>query len=267
MFIAVFCLFALVSQVFASSSNIVIKGSTTVLPITQALVEAFVTANKGVNISVSGAGSGDGIKAIIDGTTDIAQSSRPMTEKEIALLRTKGGEVVEYIVGLDALTPVVHPSNGVVNLSLDQLNQIYQGKIRNWQEVGGVDRPIVVVSRDTSSGTFESWHHFVMRGSKVTPRAQMLASSGAVYAAVSKNPNAIGYIGMGYVKDGVKAVSVDGVVASLANVQAKKFPIARELYFYTNGAPQGMVAQFMQFALGKEGQRIVAREGFIPVLK
>jgi phosphate transport system substrate-binding protein len=258
------CLLA--APVFANT-NIVIKGSTTVLPITQALVEAFIKANKEVNISVSAAGSGDGIKAIIDGTTDIAQSSRPMSDKEIALAKERGVTPLQHVVALDALTPVVHPSNKVSNLSIDQLNQIYQGNIRNWQEVGGEDKPLVVVSRDTSSGTFESWQHFVMKGSKVTPRAQMLASSGAVYAAISKNKNAIGYIGMGYAKSGIKKVSVNGVSASIANVNSKKYPIARELYFYTNGAPQSIAAKFLAFAKSASGQKLVAREGFVPALK
>lgn len=258
------CSLVLCTQVSANNS-LVIKGSTTVLPITQALVEEFIKINKGVNISVSAAGSGDGIKALIDGTTDIAQSSRPFSDSEIALAKGRGVAPVAHVVALDALAPVVHPSNNIADLSIDQLNQIYQGKIRNWKEVGGIDRPIVIVSRDTSSGTFESWQHLILKGSKVSPRAQMLASSGAVYEAISRNRNAIGYLGIGYVKSGVKKVSVDGVKASIPAVQAKTYPLARELYFYTNGTPQGVVAKFLAFAKSKKAQELVAREGFIPV--
>jgi phosphate transport system substrate-binding protein len=258
--------FALMSTASFASESIVIKGSTTVLPITQAVVEAYMKANPGVQISVSGGGSGEGIKAIIDKTTDIAMSSRAIKKEEIELAKKRRSNPLEHVVGLDALIPIVHPRNKVSNLSVDQLSQIYQGKIRNWKEAGGEDLRIVVISRDTSSGTFESWDHFIMKKTKVTPRAQMLASSGAVATAVAKNRYAISYVGIGYLNKNIKPLSVNGVTGSIDSALDKSYPLARELYMYTNGEPQGSAAKFMTFIKSRAGQEIVAKVGFVPTM-
>ncbi|MCG6537368.1 MAG: phosphate ABC transporter substrate-binding protein, partial [Syntrophales bacterium LBB04] len=170
-----------------AAQNVVIKGSTTVLPVAQAALEAYMKAHPGVNISLSGGGSGDGIKALIDKSADIANSSREIKDKESTLAKEKGVNPLAHTIAIDALTPVVHPKNKVNGLTIDQLSQIYQGKITNWKEVGGDDLQIIVVSRDSSSGTFESWGHLVLNNAKVTPKAQLQASSGAVVQAVSKN--------------------------------------------------------------------------------
>ena len=259
--LTVFCLMA--GSVFAAES-IVIKGSTTVLPIAQAALEAYMKKNPGVQISLSGGGSGEGIKALIDKTTDIATSSREIKKEEVTLAETKGVKPVTHVVAYDAIIPVVHPKNKVTNLSIDQLSQIYQGKITNWKEVGGEDLKIVVISRDSSSGTFESWDHFIMKKAKVTPQAQMLASNGAIVTAVSKNRYAIGYLGMGYVNKSLKPLSVDGVKASVETALSKKYPLSRELYMYTDGEPAGEVAKFIAFVKSADGQKIVAKEGFVP---
>jgi len=248
-----------------AAENVVIKGSTTVLPIAQAALEAYMKAHPGVNISLSGGGSGDGIKALIDKSTDIATSSREIKAKEVELAKRKGVNPVAYAVAIDALTPIVHPRNRINNLTIDQLSQIYQGKIRNWKEVGGDDLQIIVVSRDSSSGTFESWGHLVLNNAKVTPRAQMQASSGAVVQAISKNRYAISYVGIGYLNKSVKALTVNGVTASAKTALSKEYPIARPLYMYTNGQPTGETANFMKFVLSPAGQKLVAREGFVPI--
>jgi phosphate transport system substrate-binding protein len=258
-------LFSLVGVAIAAES-IVMKGSTTVLPIAQAALEAYMKTNKGVQISLSGAGSGDGIKALIDKTTDIANSSREIKQEEISLAETNGVKPVAHVVAYDAIIPVVNPKNKVTNLSIDQLSQIYQGKITNWKEVGGENLKIVVVSRDSSSGTFETWDHFVMKKVKVTPRAQMLASNGAIVTAVANNKYAIGYLGMGYVNKSVKGLKVNDVTGSAETVLSKQYPLSRELYMYTNGEPTGEVAKFIAFVKGPEGQKIVAKEGFIPLV-
>jgi len=263
-------IFSMVLVLFAGSialagDTIVIKGSTTVLPITQAVLEAYMKANKGVQISLSGGGSGEGIKALLDKTCDIANSSREIKKEEISLAASRGINPEPHIVAFDALTPIVHPKNKVKSLTIDQLSQIYQGKITNWKEVGGDDLKIVVISRDSSSGTFESWDHFVMKKNKVTPRAQMLASNGAIVTAVAKNRYAISYVGMGYLNNNVKALEVDGVKAAAETVLARQYPLARELYMYTNGILQGETAKFIAFLKGPEGQKIVAREGFVPL--
>jgi phosphate transport system substrate-binding protein len=258
--------FCLMASVAFAAESIVIKGSTTVLPIAQASLEAYMKKNPGVQISLSGGGSGEGIKALLDKTTDIADSSREIKKEEIELAEKNGVKPVAHVVAYDAIIPVVHPKNKVTNLSIDQLSQIYQGKITNWKEVGGEDLKIVVISRDSSSGTFESWDHFIMKKAKVTPQAQMLASNGAIVTAVSKNRYAIGYLGMGYVNKSLKPLPVDGVKASVETALSKKYPLSRELYMYTDGEPTGEVAKFIAFVKSADGQKIVAKEGFVPLV-
>ena len=248
-----------------AAESIVIKGSTTVLPIAQAALEAYMKVHPGVNISLSGGGSGDGIKALIDKSTDIATSSREIKAKEEELAKSKGVNPVAHSVAIDALTPIVHPKNWINGLTIDQLSQIYQGKIKNWKEVGGDDLQIVVVSRDSSSGTFESWGHLVLNNAKVTQKAQMQASSGAVVQAVSKNRYAISYVGIGYINKSVKALTVNGVPASAKTALSKEYPVARPLYMYTNGQPTGETANFIKFVLSPAGQKLVAKEGFVPI--
>ena len=260
-------LFLLLSSVSFANQSIVIKGSTTVLPVAQGTLEAFMKANPGVQMSLSGGGSGEGIKAMIDKTTDIATSSREIKDKEVELAKTKGVNPVAHVVAFDAIIPVVHPKNKVSNLSIDQLSQIYQGKITNWKELGGEDLKIVVISRDSSSGTFESWDHFVMKKAKVTPRAQMLASNGALVTAVAKNKYAIAYLGIGYVNKSVKSLQVNGITASVQTAMSKEYPFSRELYMYTNGEPQGATAKYLAFVKSAEGQKIVAKEGFVPLVE
>ncbi len=258
------CLASCASVVHAAE-NIVIKGSTTVLPVAQAVLEAYMKAHPGVNISLSAGGSGDGIKALIDGSTDIANSSREIKDKEISLARQRGVNPVAHAVAIDAIVPIVSPRNNVQGLTIDQLSQIYQGKITNWREVGGDNLQIVVVSRDSSSGTFESWGHLVLNNARVTPRAQLQASNGAVVQAISKNRYAIGYIGLGYLNASVKALTVNGVTASAKTALSKEYPISRPLFMYTNGEPKGEVANFIKFILSPAGQSLVAKEGFVPI--
>jgi phosphate transport system substrate-binding protein len=257
--------FALMCGVTFAGSSIVIKGSTTVLPIAQGTLEAFMKKHPDVQISLSGGGSGEGIKALIDKTTDIATSSREIKKEEIELAKTKNVNPVANVVANDAIVPVVNPKNKVKNLSIDQLSQIYQGKITNWKEVGGEDLKIVVISRDSSSGTFESWDHFVMKKAKVAPQAQMLASNGAIVTAVAKNRYAIGYLGIGYVNKSVKGLQVNGITASIATALSKEYPMSRELYMYTDGDATGDVAKYIAFVKSAEGQKIVVKEGFVPL--
>jgi phosphate transport system substrate-binding protein len=255
------------AQISFAASSIVVKGSTTVLPIAQATAEAYMKGHPGVNVSLSGGGSGDGVKALIDKSTDIANSSRELKPEEIALAGRNRVKPLLHPVALDAIVPIVHPKNSVKNLTIDQLSQIYQGNIRNWKEVGGDDLAIVVVSRDSSSGTFESWGHLVLHGAKVTPRAQMQASSGAIVQVISKNKYAIGYIGIGYLNKTVKPLTVNGVEATVQNAISKVYPVSRPLYMITAGEPKGEAAGFIKFVLSQEGQKIVEKTGFVPVKK
>ncbi|MFH1057133.1 MAG: phosphate ABC transporter substrate-binding protein [Pseudomonadota bacterium] len=249
----------------AAAEDIVITGSTTVLPIAQKAAEVYMGKNAAVKISVAGTGSGDGVKAIIDGTADIGNASRDMKGKEEELAQSKGVKPVRHVVALDCIVPVVHPSNPVKDLSLMQLKQIYNGKIKNWKDLGGEDKTIVVVSRDSSSGTFEVWNEHVLGKDRVRPDAQLQASNGAVAQAVAGNKNAIGYVGIGYLNPQLKALTVGGVAASAQTAKSKAYPIARGLNMYTNGTPKGVVKDFIDFVMGPEGQKLVAAEKFVPV--
>lgn len=248
----------------AMAGEIVMNGSTTLLPFAQSAAEAFMKANPGVKISVSGGGSGNGIKALIDGTTHIANSSREMKANEVEKAKAKGVKPVKHVVAFDCIIPIVNPSNPVSNLTVDQLRDIYTGKVKNWKEVGGPDKPIVVLSRDTSSGTYEVWEQKVLRKEPVSPRALTVASSGAMIQTVAKNPLAIGYDGIGYVDQRfVKPLKINGVDGTPTTARNGKFPTARELYMYTNGEPKGEVKAFIDFMKGPNGQRYVAKEGFV----
>lgn len=249
----------------AAAEDIVITGSTTVLPIAQKAAEIYMKKHAAVKISVAGTGSGDGIKAIIDGTADIGDASREMKAKEEELAQSKGVMPKQFVVARDCIVPIVNPANPVKDLSLMQLKSIYNGKVKNWKEVGGEDKAIVVVSRDSSSGTFEVWNEHVLGKDRVRPDAQLQASNGAVAQAVAGNKYAIGYVGIGYVNPQVKALTVGGVQATPKSANDNSYPIARGLNMYTNGEPKGAVKDFIEFVLGAEGQKIVKEEGFVPV--
>ncbi len=250
----------------AWAGNLTIKGSTTVLPIAQKVAEAYMKENPDVIISISGGGSGNGIKAIIDGTTDIANSSRFIKDKEVKLAVEKGAYPVPFRVAYDCIIPVVHPSNPVANLTLDQLKGIYKGEIKNWEKVGGPNRKIVVISRDTSSGTYEVWEKKVMKKERVYPGALLQASNGAVVQAVAKNKNAIGYIGIGYMTDTLKATKVNGVVGSEKTTLDGTFPISRPLFMFTRGWPKDDTVKFINYVLHPEkGQKLVKSAGYVPL--
>jgi len=248
------------------AGNIVIKGSTTVLPIAQKVSEVYMKANPDVRISISGGGSGNGIKALIDGTTDVADASRFIKDKEIKLAVEKGRFPVPFAVAYDSIIPVVHPSNPCSNLTLNQLKAMYKGEVKNWKDVGGPDREIVAVSRDTSSGTYEVWHKRVMKKERVYPGALLQASNGAVVQAVSRNKNAVGYIGLGYLDSSVKALSVNGISGSVETTLNGTYPISRPLFMFTNGWPKGETASFINFVLHpQKGQKYVSDAGYVPL--
>jgi phosphate transport system substrate-binding protein len=248
------------------AGNVEIKGSTTVLPIAQKVAEAYMKQDPEVKITISGGGSGNGIKALVDGSTDIADSSRFIKEKEVALAVENGRYPVPFAVAYDCIIPVVHPSNTVANLTMEQLKDIYMGKIKNWKDVGGPDRQIVVVSRDTSSGTYEVWEGKVMKKERVFPGALLQASNGAVVQAVSKNKNAIGYIGLGYVDESTKPVTVNEIKGSAETTLNGTYPISRALYMFTNGWPSGDTLKFINFVVHPDkGQKYVKEVGFVPL--
>jgi len=248
------------------AGDLPVKGSTTVQPIMQKAVEAFMAKNKGVSVSISASGSGDGAKALIDGSSPLAMMSREMKAKEIAQAKEKGVNPKQIVIAYDCITPVVNSANPVKNLSQAQLKGIFTGKITDWKDVGGAPGQIVVVSRDSSSGTFEYWGEHIMKSERVFAGALMQASNGAVAQTVSKNKSAIGYVGLAYAKaPGLKDLTVDNVEASIANTLNGTYPISRGLYLYTNGEPAGDVAKLVNFILSDAGQKIVASVEYIPL--
>lgn len=265
--IIIIALLALIAfPVFAKKGDqITISGSTTVLPIAQATAEIFMDQNPEVNISVRGGGSSVGIASIIAGTVDIGDASRHIKAKELAAARERGINPYEYVVANDGIAIVVHKNNGVKNLTVQQIKDIYMGKISNWKDVGGPALPIVIISRDVSSGTFEVFNSLVLGGAAQVSSALMLASNNAVVSAVEGTPGAIGYAGLGYLTNSVNVVKVDEVMPTKVTIQNKTYPIARTLHMYTNGKPKGIVRKYIDFILSAEGQKLVEEQGFISV--
>jgi phosphate transport system substrate-binding protein len=251
------------SPAFSANSTLTIKGSTTVLPIAQAAAEEFMAKNPAVNISVQGGGSGVGIASLLDKTAAIADSSRTIKNEEVQKAKAAGVNPFETVIAMDGIAVVVHPSNPVSKLTREQIKAVYTGKISNWAELGGRNMKIVAVSRDTSSGTFESFEELALNKEKVRPDTLTTASNQGVAQTVAQTPGAIGYVGLGYLTKREKALDVDGVKCTKPNVLSKKYPLSRALYMYTNGAPAGDAKKFISFVLSREGQKIVAEEGFV----
>lgn len=257
------CIIMAAGSLFAG--ELVLKGSTTVLPIAQKAAEAFMAENPDIKISLSGGGSGNGIKAIIDGTANIGNASRFIKTKEVTLAVTRGVYPVPFRIALDAIVPVVHPSNTISNLTMIQLKEIYLGKIRDWREVGGTPGRIVVISRDSSSGTFGVWKDMVMMKERVIPNALTVPSNGGIVQAVANTPGAIGYVGLGYLNKDIKAVTVDGIEGSEENTLNGTFPISRGLFMFTKGWPEGDTMTFISYILSRKGQDLVKEAGSIPL--
>ncbi len=256
---------------FAGTSNadgqkVIIKGSTTVLPITMKAIDAFNKIRSDISISVDGSGSGNGIKALLEGNCDIANSSREMKKEEYEKGKKSNRKIKEIVVAYDMIVPVVHPSNRVKNLTMEQLKGIYEGTIKKWSEVGGENADIVVISRDSSSGTFEFWHEAVLHKKNTRPDSLMQASNGAVVNAVSNNRRAIGYIGFGYVNPRVKVLTVNNVIPTIENGKKGVYPISRKLYMYVDEKRfSANTKAFTDYLTSKDGQKLVSEAGFIPI--
>ncbi|HOO46440.1 MAG TPA: phosphate ABC transporter substrate-binding protein [Deltaproteobacteria bacterium] len=249
----------------AEGDKITIKGSTTVLPIAQIMAEEFMDENHDITISVQGGGSGVGIASLIDGTADIADSSRKMSRNELERAKASGVSPYEITIALDGIAVVVHPSNIKNYLNTDQLRAIYTGKISNWSEIGGEHRKIVVISRDTSSGTYEAFADLALSGQKVRPDALITASNQAVNLTVAQTPGAIGYLGLGYVSKKVKAVRINTIECTKDTIRSGKYPLSRPLYMYTNGIPEGTIKTFIDYVQSRQGQELVESQGFVSI--
>jgi phosphate transport system substrate-binding protein len=251
------------------------KGSDTLVNLALAWAEAYIALRPEVRISVTGGGSGTGIAAMINGTVDIANASRAMKAEEVAAARANGITPVEFTVARDAIAVVVNPSNPVDRLTLRQLSDIYTSRITNWSQVGGPDRPIVLLSRESNSGTYVYFLENVVRmGEKsdllFSPDTLLMPSSEGISAEVRQNPNAIGYDGLGYVTPDQKVIAVsqgaDGpyVLPSIATVNDGSYPISRPLFMYTAGEPGGEIATYLDWVLN-DGQVLVSELGFVPL--
>ncbi len=275
--VAVIVGFLCSAPVYAAGNSIQIKGSDTMVNLGQAWAEAYMEEKPDAFIAVTGGGSGTGIASMISGTCDIAESSRQMKEEEIELAKKKGVNVKEFIVALDGLAVAVSPANPVSKLTVDQIADIFTGKIKNWKEVGGKDQAIVLLSREVNSGTHVYFKEHVLRrgDSKSTVEfsqdALLMSSSQAIVDEITQNPSAIGYYGMGYVNKTQKALAVARDAGShydeptIENVKSNQYYISRPLFFYTNGEPQGVVKDFIDFAFSARGQEIVKETDFVPV--
>lgn len=253
-----------------------IKGSDTMVNAGQKISEAFMAENPNIFVAVTGGGSGVGIASLINGTCDIATSSREMKAEEIATAQKRGVQPKEIIVGFDGIAVIVHPKNPITQLTIEQLQKIFTGQAKNWKEFGGADLPIVPLSREVSSGTHAHFKEEVVRMGQKDSTAEfsadtlLLTSSQTIVEEVANNESAIGYMGMGYLSDRTKMICVGKTAdacaaADIQNVITKKYPLSRSLLFYTNGEPQGIVKQFVDFTLSPQGQQQLAETGFVPL--
>ena len=261
---------ATVTVLAGPSSSISIKGSDTLVILVQRWTELFPT-QEAVEFQVTGGGSGTGIAALINGTTDICSSSRTMKRDELRLLRAKRGyRGLEVRVARDGLSIYVNEDNPIRELTTDQLRRIFTGEIRNWSEVGGLRAPIILYSRENNSGTYEFFKEQVLRGQSFDPRSQHMAGTAALINAVSKDPNGIGYGGAAYAS-GVRTLAIAAraqgpfVHPNESSITDGSYPISRFLYFYLNQRPRGVLKDFIDWVLSPEGQRVVGEVGYYPL--
>ena len=268
-----------VSQADANAAYIENKGSDTIVNLALAWAERYQGENPDVRISVTGGGSGTGIAALINGTVGIANASRAISADELKQAEANGIKPVEFVIARDAIAVIVNPENPVSQLTLQQISDVYSGKINNWKELGGDDRPIVRLSRETNSGTHVYFLQNVLRlgdpknKTFFSANTLLLPSSEGIINELRSNPNAIGYDGLGYVPKDLKVIAIaqkagmNYILPSIATVNDKTYPIARDLYMYTAGNPTGATKAYLDWIVSAEAQKIVSDLGFVPILK
>jgi phosphate transport system substrate-binding protein len=254
-------------------TTLTLKGSDTMVILGQRWAEAYMKSNAGVSIQVTGGGSGTGIAALINGTTDICEASRPMKDAERADTQTKrGAPAVETKVALDALAVYVNEKNPIQEISIPSLRKIYMGDSKSWKDVGGKDKAIVLYGRENNSGTYGYFKEHVLENKDFAPAVQTLAGTSAVASAVKGDINGIGYGGIAYL-EGIRALKVkkddtsEAVTPSLETAQSGKYPIARFLYFYTAGEATGLAKRFIDWVKGPDGQKVIEQVGYYPLPK
>ena len=248
-----------------------IKGSDTCLPLVQKESETYQKKNAGSSIVITGGGSGVGIAALLSGTTDIAMASRKMKMDEKLKMQEAGKAYKEIVIANDALSVIVHPSNGVNQLTREQLEGIFTGKIKNWKDVGGQDMPIVAYSRETSSGTYEFFKEKVLMNKNFASSALLMPATGAIVQSVSQTKGAIGYVGLAYIEKTVKPLKVSFdkgktfIEPTVETAKSKAYPITRPLFFYYLNSVEKVVSPLVNYILSEEGQKIVINEGYVPL--
>ncbi len=247
------------------AENLSIRGSTTMYPLLERALEAFALRSPDVAISLSGSGSATGLRGLLDGTADLAASSRPLTSRELSLAAERGVHPVEHRIAVDAIVVIVHPSNPVRGLSLEELRRIFAGEVTSWQEVGGEPLAVAPVERDSSSGTQLLWEELVRRGRRGQGAFPAISSSGQLLEEIAGNPRAIGYDGVGFASPRVKVLAVEGVFPTREQMRSGTYPLSRFLVLYSNGDPSPGAAAFLAFLRSSEGQRLVAQVGLLPL--
>ncbi len=255
------------------------KGSDTLVNLALAWAEAYRDVRPDVTIAVTGGGTGTGIAALLNGTVDIANASRPMKEDEITAARDRGMDPHEITVAIDALAIIVNPANPVSALTIDQLSDLFTRRITNWREVGGLDAPVVLLSRETNSGTHVYFlEEVVRRGRKdvkdiFAPQTLLMPSSVGITSEIRRNPHAIGYDGLGYITPDEKVIAVARspagpyVLPAAETAADGSYPLSRDLYIYTGEKPSGEIAEYLDWIRGPEGQAIVLKLGFVPAAR
>ena len=259
----------------ASRSNnkpLTIKGSDTMVILGQRLAEEYMKANQGTVVQVNGGGSGTGIAALINGTVDLAQSSREMKADEKAKAKqARGADIVETPIALDALAVFVHSANPVQSLTIAQVKDIYQGKVSNWNQVGGPNAPLVLYGRESSSGTYDYFREHVLAKGDFAPNVQTLQGTAAIINAVGQDKNGIGYGGIAYAKEvraiGIAAEGAQPVAPTEATVADGTYPLSRKLFFYYSANAPERVTKFAQWSLTPEAQALVTKVGYFPLTK
>lgn len=249
------------------AEKIHIEGSTTVGPIADGFAEVFSKMYPDVTITVNKSGSGNGATALIDGRCDIATMSRFMKDQEFKDAVAKNVFPVAHAIAMDGVCIIVHPSNPVSALTSEQVRNIYLGKFTNWNQLGGPDMPIIAISRDTESGTYETFENFIMNKQKMASNIEYVSTNPQAFARVKNTRGAIGYVGFGFVQTGVKALTLDGITPTRQTILTGKYPVSRPLFMFTNGYPKlgSMTHKFVTFYLTEEGQEVIESKGFVPV--
>jgi phosphate transport system substrate-binding protein len=248
------------------TENIQIRCSNNLTVIAQQVAESYMRENPGVIVSVSSMGSMRGVKSLINATCNIAMASSDLDDDLKRISTDDNVTVTKHVIAHDALVPIVNNRNTVTNLTVEQLRELFSGEIKNWQQVGGPNEPVIIVSEDGNSGDYATWQEKVMHeGKVVTPQAHFVATSGAMKEQIAQTPGAIGYVSLAHLDNSTKALTVEGISAKPDTIKSKKYPLMRELIVYTTQNPIASVTKFLDYSLGEEGQQLITQAGVIPM--